>query len=620
MSEQGNSIEHWWATTGGVPVRDVPRLAFLIDGRMTMLEMCLAFLRARHSIYITAWGLSPELLLVRGKHKSAGAAGSVEQEELLSWLRAKGLEEEELLFWQQSDELSVLSVLEHAVNKEVDVKILLWDTYKFPFQPQPSPKKVQETLAASGICCLLDDSHMGLLKHPMMAHHQKTAVVDSRLAFVGGIDMMVENDGDYDRWDTKGHHYHTPLRLGKDGTVPHSWHDVHVMFEGAAVADVEHNFRQRWNAVVQLHELKPSLILLEEMPALPTNSKSSRFPGMDSTVRLQVTRTIPKEVYTFTPEEGISTILQTYKRAFANAKRFIYIEIQYLGRRTFMGFENPALGLPHPEMDELFHTLAGALARGVVVTLLLPDNPNVGREFTDEGLNYLWELAPHAVSTGALQAYTLGSSFQDQDRTLYHSVYVHAKTTIVDDVWITLGSANLNNRGMLNDTEMNVAIMHPELAHRLRVFLMAEHLYLCHEDNLFQILDALGETQVLKSTRRTAAYIRSLGHWLRSQWRVNSTPTVPTYALPPMKRITGELRAHWEELQTQLADPFNGLALFAQQAKDNLEAVKAGQPLVGHMLPYIPYSRAQDYGVGVHAVNGWLDSIPNSQIEDTTTA
>jgi len=77
MSEQKNLTDRWWAN-GDTPVRIVPRFAFLIDGRMTMLEMCLAFVSARHSIYITAWGLSPELLLVRGKHKCDSSTGSPE--------------------------------------------------------------------------------------------------------------------------------------------------------------------------------------------------------------------------------------------------------------------------------------------------------------------------------------------------------------------------------------------------------------------------------------------------------------------------------------------------------------------------------------------------------------
>lgn len=127
MSEQEASPHSWWAM-GDMPPRDVPRLAFLIDGRMTMLEMCLAFLCARQSIYITAWGLSPEILLVRGKHKCAGSIGTPEQEVLLAWLRAKGLTEEELGFWQDCQELSITSVLSRVAERGVDVRVLLWDT------------------------------------------------------------------------------------------------------------------------------------------------------------------------------------------------------------------------------------------------------------------------------------------------------------------------------------------------------------------------------------------------------------------------------------------------------------------------------------------------------------
>lgn len=609
MSEQEDSIDHWWAT-GDMPARDVDRLAFLIDGRMTMLEMCLAFLCARQSIYITAWGLSPEILLVRGKHKCAGSEGTLEQDELLAWLRAKGLAEGELHFWRDCHELSITSVLSRVVKKGVDVRVLLWDTYTLPFQPNPVPKKVQEILEAIGIRCLLDDSHLGLLNHPLEAHHQKTAIIDERLAFVGGLDLMMENSGDYDRWDTKGHPFHSPLRLGKDGKMPHSWHDVHVMFEGPAVADVGLNFRQRWNAVVELHEMHSSLILPEVSAPLPgrRHGVSYVLEG-ESAARLQVTRTIPKGTYRFAPEDGITTILETYKRAFTRAKRFIYIENQYFWRRTFLGFENPALGVPHPEMEELFHVLADALARGVVVSLLLPDNPNVGREFTDEGIDYLWGLAPHAVSTGALQAFTLASSLHEQDHSLYRSIYVHAKITIVDDTWVTVGSANLNNRGMCNDTEMNIALIQPELVRRLRIFLMAEHLGLCNEDELFQLIDTLGQVHPSVGGEETQ-YLRNLKHWLRRRRQ----PDV----LSSAKQLTGNIRTLWQELETQVADPFSGMAFLAKQARENFHAIKSGQPLVGHLLPYIPHNRAQDYGVTVNATNGWLDALSNPQTENAS--
>jgi phosphatidylserine/phosphatidylglycerophosphate/cardiolipin synthase-like enzyme len=619
MIERETLTDHWWAT-GDMPVQNVPSLAFLIDGRMTMLEMCLSFLGARHSIYITAFGLSPELLLVRGKHKCAGPTGSSEQEELHAWLRAKGLPEEELLFWQQCDELNVTNVLSRAVSKGIDVRVLLWDTYPLPSQPTPNPKNVQDFLESLGMRCLLDDSHKGLLNHPLMAHHQKTAVVDSRLAFVGGIDMMVENNGDFDRWDTKGHPYHTPLRPGKEGQMTHNWHDVHVLFEGPAVADVERNFRQRWNALVELHQQDPSLLLPEppsQLPEVTTNTHHPTIPG--NAARVQVTRTIPKGIYSFAPEDGIATILETYQRAFAQAKRFIYIENQYLWRRTFLGFENPGLGLPHPDMEQLLQLLADAVARGVVVTLVLPDNPNVGREFTDDGLNFLWELAPHAVATGALKAYMLGSSLQQQDQTFYRSIYVHAKTTIVDDAWLTLGSANLNNRGMRDDNEMNVAIAYPAMARRLRILLMAEHLGLTDEDTLFRFLEVLGRVRLPDDHVKSETFTHFIRRWLRQRRHPKDSLFASTRSSLAAGQLTGELATLWEELDSLLGDPLSGLALFSKQAKENLLTVKAGQPLVGHLLPYIPHERAQDYEVEVHAVNGWLDTFATPQVESAST-
>ena len=148
--------------------------------------------------------------------------------------------------------------------------------------------------------------------------------------------------------------------------------------------------------------------------------------------------------------------------------------------------------------------------RGVIVTFLLPDNPNVGREFTDEGLKYLWDLAPHAVASGALQAYTLGSSSQQEGQTLYRSIYVHAKTTIVDDAWFTLGSANLNNRGMRDDTELNVAIEYAEMAQRLRILLMAEHLGLSDEDTLFRMVEALGRLHLPEDREKSETFSHSI--------------------------------------------------------------------------------------------------------------
>jgi phosphatidylserine/phosphatidylglycerophosphate/cardiolipin synthase-like enzyme len=55
-------------------------------------------------------------------------------------------------------------------------------------------------------------------------------------------------------------------------------------------------------------------------------------------------------------------------------------------------------------------------------------------------------------------------------------VYVHAKIGIVDDRWLTIGSANLNEHSLFNDTEANVIACDPELARGTRLRLWSEHL------------------------------------------------------------------------------------------------------------------------------------------------
>ena len=53
---------------------------------------------------------------------------------------------------------------------------------------------------------------------------------------------------------------------------------------------------------------------------------------------------------------------------------------------------------------------------------------------------------------------------------------MHAKVGIVDDRWLTLGSANLNAHSFFNDTEVNVVTCDPALVRETRLRLWAAHL------------------------------------------------------------------------------------------------------------------------------------------------
>jgi phosphatidylserine/phosphatidylglycerophosphate/cardiolipin synthase-like enzyme len=113
--------------------------------------------------------------------------------------------------------------------------------------------------------------------------------------------------------------------------------------------------------------------------------------------------------------------------------------------------------LRHPPCDEF------------QVVILLPARANNGQDDTSGQLGLL--AAADAGAERFLAVTTRSLSGQREDR-----LYVHAKVGIIDDRWLTVGSANLNAHSLLNDTEMNVVVTDPELVRATRLRLWAEHL------------------------------------------------------------------------------------------------------------------------------------------------
>jgi len=553
----GRTMTNWWAL-GDTPVRTDSRVTYLVDGRSAMLTMCIHFLKARKYIYLANWGMTPGMELVRGTDHRAGPDGSPEQEALITRLRADGLEEAEIDFWCTHD-LSVQAVLGYAVSKGVKVRVLLWDTIQVSGLAHYSPKTAHEQLIQASVSCILDDSSRGLIHHPVESLHQKISIVDGTHAFAGGVDPLIELNGDYDRWDTPSHPFSSPLRQTKEHTSPHPWHDAHALIEGPAAGDVELNFRQRWNNVIQRRGLEASSLIPEHPLAAPLESKSI----------IQVARTIPEHTYSFNPPT-VRGIAQLYANALSNVQHFIYLENQYFWLHAYTGIDISFAGLDSPEMENNIRKLGEALRRGVTVAIVLPDHPNVGRAFTDAGLARLKSEAPEAVSEGRLQVFCLGTSTRKEDGEHYRPIYVHAKVAIVDDVWSTVGSGNLNNRGMRDDTEMNVATLDAELAYGLRLVLWAEHLGLANDEALFGLS-------------------RFLGHQ-------HQRPEESAKAMQV-----------WHYLQEQLGDPQAGLRQMVERAEDNLRRYKAKQPLVGHLLPYLTAEEATQQGLNFREEHGWLE-------------
>lgn len=556
QASTGQPAQRWWAE-GDTPARNDSRVTYLVDGRAVMFMMCCHFLKARHYIYLANWGLTAGMELVRGPDHIVGPVGSPEQEALLAQLRVAGLQEADIQWWL-THTLSVQGVLGYAVSKGIEVKALIWDASELFTHCKAQEAHAQ--LTAAGVTCLLDDSSRDLLLHPVESLHQKITIVDGTHAFVGGVDPLIETGGEFDRWDTPLHYFMLPLRRTSQGTSPHPWHDAHALLEGPVVGDVEHNFRQRWNGVIQRHQFDAHLLVPQH--PLPT--------PLPTTSIVQVARTIPEHTYTFAEERGIQGIAQIYANALRNIQRFAYLENQYLWLRAFTGIDVAMLGFDSPDMEFNLRALGMALQRGAALSIVLPDHPNAGRAFTDAGLARVRAEAPKAVEDGRFHAFTLATSVRIAGREHYRPIYVHAKVAIVDDLWSTVGSANLNNRGMRDDAEMNVATLDSGMAHGLRLMLQAEHLGLIHEHDLSELSRLLGQQHQSQAERDHAIGVQRY-------------------------------------LEETIGDPLVALRLMYTRAWENLDRYKVNQPLIGHLLPYLTADEAIQQGLSFNESHGWIE-------------
>lgn len=351
---------------------------------------------------------------------------------------------------------SILADVLDAVSAHAEVYVLLWAGAPVLFQPSvQAMEQVCRTLheRAPRVRCELD--RRASFSHD---HHQKAITVDGRVAYVGGIDLSTFQG---DRWDTKDHH----LRFGPN------WHDVQVRLEGEVVRDIEENFCQRWNAVTGDH--------LEPLPT-PEPDPAWNTPA-------QIVRTVPAGFYPFAPN-GEYGIRHALLAAISRADRYIHLENQYIWSPEVVEALMEAMNRPH----------SGEFR----IVLILPARAYTGKYDNDEHVRLLHDADG---SRGIFHAYSLYASGPAFGLTGYRylPIYVHGKVSIVDDEWLSVGSANLNRRGLGTDTEMNVQAVAPDLARRLRVRLWAEHLGMTEE-----AVAAVDPVQLIdREFKRTAATV-----------------------------------------------------------------------------------------------------------------
>lgn len=331
-------------------------------------------------------------------------------------------------WWQMLDECQA---------RGVDVRVLFWRNPRFlksahVFLGGPEDRRF---LAGRGAAWAARWDSSG--DDPTHCHHQKAFVIDEgephAIAFVGGMVLSTA---------TLAHPGH------RHGLAKH---DAMLELRGPVVLDAADNFVQRWNLARRDPYAPP---WPDELRAGPL-SRPTSTPAPCGDVVVQLCRTVKAGHYGSLA--GEATILEHYRRAFAAARRTIYLENQ------------------HPGEASLLHALAGALARGVRVAMIVPGQPM--RAIQQASL----EVAP-LIASGRANEHRYGPTFQrlaalasapnftlaalarsdssgPEGPWRQREIYNHAKLCIVDGAWLTLGSANLVDLSLHRDhTELNASV------------------------------------------------------------------------------------------------------------------------------------------------------------------
>ena len=194
------------------------------------------------------------------------------------------------------------------------------------------------------------------------------------------------------------------------------WRDTHAKVSGPSVAEIENAFVDYWNSV-------PSGVFGSSRPTL----ESPRERVWDG----------PIKVHRNTPRMAVYPIRNMYLEAIDRANERVWLTHAYL--------------IPD---DDLVSALHGACHRGADVRIILPAKSN------------------HVVADWLSRGYYDDLLAKGVRLFLYQGAMVHAKTAVIDSVWSTIGTANLDRLSMAGNYEINLEIVSPEVAARLEeVFL-----------------------------------------------------------------------------------------------------------------------------------------------------
>ncbi|CAN5255787.1 phospholipase D-like domain-containing protein [soil metagenome] len=242
--------------------------------------------------------------------------------------------------------------------------------------------------------------------------HRKILIVDGRIGFTGGINI-------YDVYANRAADDSGGSLTGSGASAASQpenmrWRDTHLRIEGPVVSELQRLFVAQWeqhDGSVDHRSLYPPLRRMGDAAV-------KILIGVGDNMK-------PSEIYA------------AYIDVIGAAERRIWITQAYF--------------VPN---DGFMDMLGEAARRGVDVKIILPGRTDVA----------LIRHASRALYGELLKAGVQIFEFQD--------AILHAKTAVVDGVWSTVGSSNLDFRSFLINDEVNAVVIDASFANEMeRVFL-----------------------------------------------------------------------------------------------------------------------------------------------------
>ncbi|TNF29433.1 MAG: hypothetical protein EP329_15755 [Deltaproteobacteria bacterium] len=283
---------------------------------------------------------------------------------------------------------------------------------------------------------------LGVFDIPLASWHQKFLTMDQRIAYIGGMNFNLAD------WDTDQHLVFDPRRMPYDASRsdrqavldkedepeqrPRT--DFHTRILGPAVRDAVDVFHRRW-----AHQLGSGVRYANNATDFNLAPATAGVPGG---VPLQVVATMPAPFDEY-------EILETLVRAIGQAERYIFIEDQYMRapllRDAIVDRMNE---IPDLQLIVITNPIGEWTDPGCWQTYieneafasLWPDRYGLFRlrsfDWVDTDCFFCWD--------------EVDGHFVDHD--------LHAKLVMIDDTYLEIGSCNHNNRGLLYEGELAVAV------------------------------------------------------------------------------------------------------------------------------------------------------------------